>query len=160
MHTWLCMFHHSHRLLCCWWDFLWKLLLFHTEMILTKYSFGEMCCVEESHEKMQNILILKILRTLSIQNQGVCLYILWSKQYNAPQKANFHYLLALFWLALYFMLIKACLAAKRLSCDPLFMEANVWRCLDRSRSLGMSPRIVSKYVKWLKVALLPNYYWV
>ena len=37
MHDLICMFHCSHRLLC-WiksrvWDFLWKLLSFHTEMI-------------------------------------------------------------------------------------------------------------------------------
>ena len=42
--TWLCVFHCPHRLLCwiksCQWDFLWKLLSFHTEAI-GAYSFGE-----------------------------------------------------------------------------------------------------------------------
>ena len=42
--AWLCVFHCSHRLLC-WiksrvWDFLWKLLSFHTEMILAKFLWG------------------------------------------------------------------------------------------------------------------------
>ena len=43
-HAWLCVFHFSHRLLC-WikshvWDFLWKLLSFHTKMVSAQFLWG------------------------------------------------------------------------------------------------------------------------
>ena len=72
-YAWLCVFHCSHRILCGI-RFLWNLLSFHTEMIsLQPNSFGIMCFLEESFEKMQKIQLLTILRAPSIWNQGVCL---------------------------------------------------------------------------------------
>ena len=36
-YVWLCVFHCSHKLLCCRRKFLWKLLSFHTEMISAQF---------------------------------------------------------------------------------------------------------------------------
>ena len=51
-------------------DFLWKLLSFHTEMISAKFPCEDVL-LRGGYEEMQKMQICKILRALSIRNQGV-----------------------------------------------------------------------------------------
>ena len=55
---WLCVFHCSHRLLC-WiksriWDFSWKLLSFHTEIISTEFLWGSVLLRGELRKYAKN----------------------------------------------------------------------------------------------------------
>ena len=77
----LCVFHWSHKLLCCIkshvCDFLWKLLSFHTEMISAWVLWGSVLLREElqiyaknSHfENFESTLYLTSVRIPSTENQ-------------------------------------------------------------------------------------------
>ena len=57
-YAWSCVFHCSHRLLCCIKsrvrDFLWKLLSFHTEMVPAQFLWGNVLLREELQKYATN----------------------------------------------------------------------------------------------------------